>query len=145
MIAKSLLKGAKITEVISATVTGTTNINGTVVDMANFEFVAFITSLGTAAANNGHKVQQGTTANASDQADLLGSSLLCNNAAGKVLMSEVLHPQERYVRPVVIRGTTTTINSVLAIQWGPRTTPIDNNVVDVQAAETHVSPAEGTA
>lgn len=140
-----LLKGAKVTEVVSATATGTTTINSTEVDMADFENVVFVTSLGTANAGNGHKIQQDTVTGMAGAADLLGSQLLCNGT-GRVLMSEVIKPLERFVRCAVIRaGATTTINNVLAIQFGARKRPIDNNVTNVQAAETLVSPAEGTA
>lgn len=141
---RELLKDAKITEVVIATVTGTSTINSAEVDMANYENVVFITSLGTTASNNGHKIQQDVVTGMAGAADLLGSQLLCNGT-GRVLMSEVIKPLERFVRCSVLRGTTTTINNVIAIQFGARKRPIDNNVANTQAAETLVSPIEGTA
>lgn len=144
MIDLSLLKEAKVTEVVSATAAGTSTINGTALDMSGFENVVFIVSFGTAAADNGVKVQQDTVVGMGGAADLLGSSRLCNGT-GKVVCSEIVKPRERFVRPAVLRGTSTTINSVIAIQLGARKVPIDNNVTNAQAAEVLISPAEGTA
>ena len=134
----------KVTEVVSATATGTTTISGAVVDMQGYDEVTFICSLGTAAADNGIKVQQGTDATVTDAADLLGSSVLCNGT-GKVLVQSIVRPRERYVRPQVVRGTTTTINSVIAIRSRCRRGPQTNTVTNALASETNVSPAEGTA
>jgi hypothetical protein len=145
MLDKSLLKCAKITKVLGATATGTTTINTTEVDMANFESVAFLASIGTANAGNGLKMQQDVVTGMAGAADLLGTQVLCNGT-GTSLLTENIKPRERFVRASVIRaGATTTIDAVYAIQWGARTMPIDNNVTNAQAAESHVSPAEGTA
>ncbi|MCI0358194.1 MAG: hypothetical protein L0211_06910 [Planctomycetaceae bacterium] len=142
---RELLKGAKITEVVSATATGTTEVNSAEVDMQDFEHVVFITSLGTANAANGHKIQQDTATGMAGAADLLDSKLLCNGT-GKVLISEIVKPRERFVRCVVIRaGATTTVNNVMAIQFGARKQPVDNTVTNASAAEVLTSPAEGTA
>jgi hypothetical protein len=144
MIDLSLLKEAKVTEVLGATVANTTTIPTAEVDMSGYENVVFLCSLGTSAADNGMKVQQDTVTGMGSAADLLGSSVLCNGT-GKVVMTEIVKPRERFVRGSVLRGTSTTINSVFAIQFGKRSVPHNNSVTNVQNAEVHVSPAEGTA
>jgi len=145
MITKSLLKEARITEVISATTAGTSTIASSAVDMANYENVVFITSLGTAAADNGHKVNQSSDdGSADDYTDLLGSSLLCNGT-GKVVVSEVIRPTKRYVKCSVVRGTSTTINNCICIRWGAKTKSVTNTVTNSMNTELLVSPAEGTA
>lgn len=145
MITHALLKDAKVTEVISATSTGTSTISSSAVDMQNYENVVFITSLGTAAADNGHKVNQSSDdGSADDYTDLLDSKLLCNGT-GKVIVSEIIKPRKRYVKCSVLRGTTTTINNCICIRWGAKNKPVTNAVSNAVAAEVLVSPAEGTA
>lgn len=142
---QALLKDAKITKVLGATATGTSAINTTEVDMANFENVVFLASIGTANAGNGIKVQQDVVTGMGGAADLLGSQILCNGT-GTSVCTEVVKPRERFVRATVIRaGATTTIDAVFAIQFGGRKVPVNNNVTNAQAAEVLVSPAEGTA
>ena len=113
--------------------------------MANYENVVFITSLGTAAADNGHKINQSSDDGAADDyTDLLGSSLLCNGT-GKVVVSEVIRPTKRYVKCSVVRGTSTTINNCICIRWGAKTKSVTNTVTNSMNTELLVSPAEGTA
>jgi len=139
------LEDLKVSEVISATATGTTTINSAEVDTAGYDGVIFVTSLGTANAGNGHKVQQDTVTGMAGAADLLGSQVLCNGT-GKVLVTYVHRPQERFVRCAVIRaGATTTINNCSAILVGARRTPQTNTVTNAVASEQLFSPAEGTA
>lgn len=138
------IEDVKFDEVVSATATGVTTINSSILDMAGYEGVIFITSLGTADVTNGHKIQQGAASNMSDAADLLGSARLCNGT-GKVIVSRLHRPRKRYVRCSVLRPVTTTINSVQAIRYGARSKPVTNHVTNSMAVEELSSPAEGTA
>ena len=139
----NLSKHVKVTKVSATVTAGTSAVNGTVVDMQGFEGVVFIASLGTAAADNGIKAQQGQQSNLSDAADLAGTQVL-SDATQTDLVLDVYKPQERYIRPVVVRGTSTTVEAVWAIQYEART-KATTNVTAAQAAELHVSPDEGTA
>lgn len=139
----NLSKDLKVTKVLVATATGTSTINTSVVDTQGFEGVLFLVSLGTAAANNGIKGQQGQIANMSDAADLAGTQVLSNGTQTDILL-DIYRPQERYLRAAVIRGTTTTIDCVWAIQYMPGKKPV-NNVTAAQVVELWASPAEGTA
>lgn len=139
----NLSKHVKVTKVSATVAAGTSAVNGTVIDMQGFEGVMFVASVGTAAADNGIKAQQGQQSNLSDAADLASTQVL-SDATQTDLVLDVYKPQERYVRPVIVRGTSTTVEAVWAIQYEARTKPTDNTTT-AQAAELHVSPDEGTA
>jgi hypothetical protein len=139
----NLSNGVKITRVVGPTVAGTTTIDGTALDMQGYEGVVFVGSVVTAAVNNGIKAQQGQASNLSDAADLAGTAVLLDATKTQMVL-DVYRPEERYVRCQVVRGTSTVIDSVWAIQYGARVEPV-SNVTAAQAAELHVSPAEGTA
>ncbi len=139
----NLGKAVKITKVKLTVATGTTTINSDIVDMQGYDGVLFLASIGTAAADNGVKAQQGAASNMSDAADLAGTKIL-SDATQKEFVLDIYRPLERYMRLAVIRPTTTTIEAVWAIQYQGNKKPV-SNVTTAQATEVHVSPAEGTA
>lgn len=139
-----LLDDVKIIKTFDEVTAGTSDSNGTTIDTAGAEGVIFVTVLGTAAANNGVKVQQDSASGMGTAADLAGSKVL-SDATETTIVVEVVKPRERYVRPVAVRGTSTTIPAGIAILYGLRTVPSGNDDQTDVAAESHVSPAEGTA
>lgn len=139
----NLVKDVKITKVLGNTTTGTSTVNTSTVDMQGYEGVVFLASISTAAANNGIKAQQGQQSGMGDAADLAGSQLLSDGTKTDLLL-DIYRPQDRYVRAAVIRGTTTVIDAVWAIQYMAGKKPV-NNVTAAQALELWASPAEGTA
>lgn len=130
---------------VATTIAGTSTITGSIVDMQGYEGVKFAVQFGTAAADNTIKVQQGDAANMSDAADLEGSEVTLGGASDELVQSDLLHPIKRYVRMLVLRGTSSTIDAGWSDQYGPRKQPVDNNVVGTIATGTLSSPAEGTA
>jgi hypothetical protein len=139
----------KVTRVVNATAAGTTDINGTAVDMVGFESVMFVGMLGalTATQVTKIKVQQGSASDGSDGADLAGSSTgpLADGDGNKCLMVEIVRPTKRYVRPVVDRGTANAvIDGVIAIQRGATNMPTTHDA-NIVAQKVLISPAEGTA
>lgn len=139
----NLSKNVKITKV-SATASGaTSDVNGTVVDMQGYAGVMFIVSLGTAAADNGVKAQQGEQSNLSDAADLAGTQVLSDGTQTDLVL-DLYRPLKRYVRAVAVRGTSSTLEAMWAVQYAGSHKP-DINVTAAQAAELHISPDEGTA
>jgi hypothetical protein len=108
---------------------GTTDtLEGTVVDMANFEAVTFLVSVGaiTTTGTVACTVQQGTDATVTDAADLSGPTHTFSAAAdsNKTVAIEVNQPRERYLRLKIVRATANAvIDSVVAIQTGPRVMP----------------------
>jgi len=144
-----LSSSVKTIRVMNAVAAGTTDQNSTVVDTAGYEGVRFISLFGalTATQVTSVKLQQGTLADGSDMADLEGTSTgpLVDADGNKMLIAEVYHPRERYVRLVIDRGTANAvIDGVIAELHCPRVMPITQDT-SVSAAEKHASPAEGTA
>jgi len=140
----NLLTDVKITKVADTTANGTTTVNGSVIDMQGFEGVLFVTNIASAAANNIMKVQQGQVSNLSDAADLAGSGQT-SGASDEVVAVDIYKPLERYLRPVVVRGTTTVLGEIYAIQYRSRRKPQSNVISGTINSRVLVSPAEGTA
>lgn len=136
-------KGLKITKISPTVSTGTSAVNGTHVDMAGYLGVMFLISFGSSAADIGAKAQQGNDSGDSDMADLAGSLQLLDGTKKQIVL-DVRRPSDRYVRPVLQRTTTTTVEAIWAIQYGPRDLPIDN-VTAAQAVKLIEEPLEGTA
>lgn len=140
----------KITRVSNAVAAGSTDSNGSSVDMQGFEGVLFVALFGTltASAVTGLKAQQSSDDGSSDAfADLAGTAQsIADSKDDDCLVLDVCRPRERYVRPVVTRATANAvIDGVLAIQYGPRAKPTTHDAASIAGSELHVSPAEGTA
>jgi len=127
------------------TITGTTTIDSTPVEMAGFSGVLFIVRLGTPAANNTIRVQQDTAVAMGTAADLVGT--LVASGTANIVASEIVFPGgptgEQFVRCRVTRGTSTTIDSITTIRFGARSKPVA--VPSTVAFESWVGPIEGTA
>jgi hypothetical protein len=140
-----LSENVKITKVNDVAASANTDLNSGIVDMAGFDGVLFLTSLGTAAANNTLHVETGDLANMDDAADIAGSELGVGSS-DEDLWVDVMRPRERYVRVVVTRGTATTVENIWAIQYRAKDgMPIDNETAGTIHGEK-VGPfaAEGT-
>lgn len=138
-----LSNGIKITKVADHTTAGTSAVEATGVDMAGFEGVLFVTSFGTAASGNTLLASQ-DTASGGSYTDLLGSSVTSGTSDEDVWI-DVYRPTKRYVRVEAARGTSSTLESIWAIQYGARKQPVDNTTSGTIVGEASVSPAEGTA
>lgn len=137
-----LSNSIKLTKVTDHTAAGTSAVNSGSVDMAGFEGVIFISSFGTAAAGNTVEAAQST--DDSSFADLEGSSVTSGTSDEDVWI-DIYRPQERYVRAEFARGTSSTLESIWAIQYGARKQPVDNTTSGTIIGEASVSPSEGTA
>ena len=132
---------------------GATDITDSlVIDMANYEGVRFIVGFGAivSGAATSIKVQQ-ALAKTSDTAltsgaDLLGSAItVADTDDNKLVISDIIRPRERYVQVHVLRATqNATVDLIVAELYGARKLPITQDTT-VASAETHASPAEGTA
>lgn len=139
-----LLENVKVIKTFDEVTAATSAANGVAIDTAGAEGVIFVTVFGTSAADNGVKVQQDSASGMGTAADLLGSQVLLDGTETTAVV-QVHKPRERYVRAVAVRGTSTTVPAGIAIVYGLRTCPYDNDSQTDVAAESHVSPAEGTA
>lgn len=143
---QNLMSGVKLTKVADHTTAGTTDVESSIIDMKGYEGVVFFTSLGTAAADNLIKVQQDDANGAGGMADLTGTGVTSGaSPSNEDLWVEVYRPTKRYVRAVVVIDTSSTCESVYALQYGARQFPVDNTTSGTIEGEIHAEPAEGTA
>lgn len=139
-MANHLSENIKITTV-APVATGTSTITGSALDMAGYDGALFIVRLGSPAVNNNLRVSQCDTTGGS-YADLVGSKV-GDHATDNPLVVDIKRPQEQFLKYVVTRGTTSTIDIVTIIQYGAR------NQVQSQPSGTQIERwhaiAEGTA
>lgn len=136
-----LLDNVKVTT-IAAVAAGTSTITqGTGIDMSGYGSAMFIIRLGTPAAGNLVKLQQCDTASGT-YADLANTSV-GGGASDNPLIVEITNPKKQFLKYVVTRGTSSTIDIATVIQYGTRSRPVTQ--ITNTKSEAHVSPAEGTA
>jgi hypothetical protein len=127
---------------VAPVATGTTTITSAAIDMAGYEGAIFIVRLGSPATNNSLKIQQCDTTGGT-YADLTGTSV-GSHATDNPLIVDICRPKEQFLKYVVTRGTTSTIDIVTVIQYGrngmkPVSQPSGTQI------EYYYEPAEGTA
>lgn len=145
---QNIMPWIKLTKVADHTTAGTSDVTSSIINMAGWENCVFFTSLGTAAANNNIKVQQDDDPAGGTMADLVGTKT-GNGASDEDLWVEIQRPRQdqgQYVRAVVLRGTSSTCESIWCLQYNGRNPGITNNVISGTIyGEIHSSPAFGTA
>ncbi len=128
---------------------GSADRNGTVLDMANHEWVLMLVHFGDIAAGaaTSIKAQQGAASNMSDAADLEGTSItVAADDDNQIFGILITKPRERYVRVVVDKdASNNTEETGTYIVGGKRTLAALASVTDEFTVEVHHSPAEGTA
>lgn len=139
----NLCKDIKITKVKAASTAATTEVDSDVIDMQGYEGVMFFTAIGTANSGNYIKAQSGTDATVTDAADLAGTKVVAA-ANAQVVWLDIYKPQERYLRAAVIRGASTTVGEIYALQYQSRKGLETNLTTNVIIGELHISPDEGT-
>lgn len=130
----SMLKDCKITRVLNSVTAGTSDQDGTVLDMTGYDGVLFIAALGDVTATSVDELQVfGNTASSTSSPTPVE---LTNDTAGpytagasdadnKLLIVDVVRPAYRYVFPRVKRGTANAvIDGVIAIQYRSREVPV---------------------
>ena len=142
---QSLLSNTEIARVMDAKAAGTTVENGTALDMQNFEGVMFIAALGTLTAGQEASIKaQQATASDGTFTDLDGTKVgdAGDDDDNQLLVLDVKHLTERYVRCVVSRGTAdAVIDGMIAIRYGPRKKPTTQGST-VSASKAVDGPAE---
>ena len=142
---QNLSSGILISESSPYTGAGTSDVTGAAIDMAGYEGVIFIGNFGTAAANNTLLLHQSSDDAATDAyTEVLGTQVGVG-AGDELVWLDIYRPGERYVKCIAERGTSTTLETVVAIRYGGRNNPEDNTVAGTIHGEQHASPIEGTA
>ncbi|MCC6426275.1 MAG: hypothetical protein IT435_05590 [Phycisphaerales bacterium] len=138
-----LLDKIKIVQVVAPTVAGTSDVTGATIDMQGYSGVIFVGRFGTAAANNFVQIEQGEQANMSDAATL-ASSKLASGTSDENVAEEIFQPQDRYIRPIFKRGTSSTLDICYAILFGSRVEPRSSDLSGTIVTKSLTAPAEGT-
>ncbi len=115
---RQFTKACKTVVVNTGTVAGTTNINATTVDTQGFNAYRICVLLGTLTSSQVTKlkVQEFTADTAANYADVTGAvtAAAADADGGKLLILDVYKPQQRWIRPVIVRGTA---NAVITAAW----------------------------
>ena len=138
----------KLLKVADAAAGATTTVTGAAVDMqadGGWDGVVFLTSLGTAAADNIMKVQQSDDDAATDAYSDLADSGVPVGASDEDQFIDIQEPAKRYLRPVITRGTSSTVENIWAILYRGRKLPFDNVLAGTINGVQLNRPAEGTA
>lgn len=142
----NLFKNCKVVQVSTTVAAGTTDIEPSAVDVAGFDGVAFLFSFGAITTNAVTSVKAQTSTDNSSFADLAGTAqTVADTNDDKSFVMDIYQPLERYIKPVVDRGTANAVlNCIFAILYNGRLAPPSHDS-SVVGAEYHVSPARGTA
>lgn len=140
-------RALKIIKVMGAVAAGTTEQNGTPVDLSGYEGVLFVAHFGviTATAVTSLSADQGATSGAATDA-LAGSKVVvADDDDDRVAVLDVYRPRDRWVRPVIGRGTANAvINSVVAYLYGGKLESPARDASEVpDGRKLLASPAEG--
>jgi hypothetical protein len=140
---------SKRTRVMTSQSAGTTTVNSSIIDTADFATTVFETLFGTCTTGQVTtiKVQGGNASDGSDMADLANSHItLADPGTGLMVVHEIVESVYRYLRLVVARSIqNVAIDGVVAIQSGAHRAPTTDDSSTVQARNVLVSPATGTA
>ena len=142
----NLSKAGKVTRVMDAVTAGTSDQNSTNIDMQGFDSVLFITSFGVITSSAVTSVKLQTSTDNSSFSDLLGSDItVADSDDTSMTVHDLVAPQERYIRLVVLRGTQNAIiDGSNAQQYNATAEPVTHDATTVIGTELHVSPARGT-
>ena len=133
----------KLTKVRDGVTAGTSDCPSVGVDMKGFQGVLFLTSYGTAAANNLIHCEGSSVISTTGYADLEGTEVGVASS-DEDQWAEVHAPRKRYVRCVGLRGTSSTLGDIWALQYSPSAMPQDNTIAGTIHGEHHLAPSTGT-
>jgi hypothetical protein len=154
MLFHNLTKEVDLRIASGHTAAGTSTINGTAIDTNGYDGICFVVLYGTLTATQvtQMKAQQGAASNGSDAADIANSHTgLMKDADSNTLQAiDIYKPTNRYVRPVVLRGTANAeVLSILAILYHNELAPslfADATVATIAGSiVTLAQPQLGTA
>ena len=137
VISGYLIDNIKITKIQDHTAAGTSTVTSDEIDMAGYDGVVFVTSFGTAASGNlitmHHGAVSGTVA--------ASVALLASGTSDEDVILDVQRPIFRYLKCVATRGTSSTLESMWAIQYKARAEPVTNAVSGTLVTATFNAPA----
>lgn len=129
----NLLKDCKITRLKNAVTAGTSDQDGSVLDMSGYDSVLFVAALGDVTDTSVLELQAfGNTADSTSSptpveltADSVTYTAGASDADNKLLVVDVVRPGYRYVFPRLKRGTANAvIDGIFAIQYRAKDVPV---------------------
>ena len=149
-MSNNISKSAKATRVMDAVTAGTSDQNGTTIDMQGsgfaFESVCFYVGFGVITTNAVTSVKAQTSSDNSNWNNILGSNItVADSDDTSIVVLDIVKPLERYIRIVVLRATQNAIIDFgLAVQYGSKIEPVVHDTTTVIGSTTLISAAEGT-
>ncbi len=143
-----LIKGSHLVQLVTsaAGAAGTSAINSSTIDFANYDGALIIAQFGpiVAGAATSLKLQDGTTT--TPATDVAGSNITVLDTDDNTLkVYDVRRPINRYMRLVVSRATQNATVTAVAILYNGRNRPDVQSTTDLTTVPVVlVSPAEGT-
>ena len=138
VIAGYLSDDVKITKVKDHSAANTTDVTSDELDMAGYDAVLFLTSFGTAAANNLVTMHDSAVSGSGFAATV---ALKASGTSDEDVLLDVHQPVQRYVKLVGSRGTSSTLESIWAIQYRARAKAITNAISGTMATAKFTGPA----
>lgn len=139
------------TSVEAAAVAGTTDLTSDTVDTAGYDGCRFIALVGALSANQVTELKitqsddDGSSDAYSDVAGTKAGPMVTATDGGKLLITDILRPQKRYLRAVFLRETgNAVLDRVIVELYRGRNLPVTQSS-SIAALVKTVNPAEGTA
>lgn len=141
----SLARNVAIDRVSNAVAAGTTDINSTSVDMADFETATFLVAFGTITATAVTSIQIDHSADNSAWNSVAGSRVtIPDSASNRIAITETVRPTLQWVRCTVDRGTANAVvDGIFAIRSSPRRYPVTQGAT-VQGTTVIIGSTTGT-
>lgn len=133
----------KLKKCADHTAAGTGDVSCLSVDMAEdggWDGVVFITSYGTANANNILKAAQSD--DDSSFTELASAAEIASGTSDEDVVLDIQRPTKRYLKAVPERGTSSTLESVWAMRYRSRKRKVTNVLSGTLALKQAASPAE---
>lgn len=143
-----LTDNVKLLKVADAAGAATSAVTSAAVDMqadGGWDGCLFLTSFGTAAADNVLKAQQSDDDGVADGYSDLAESAVDAGASDEDQFVDIREPAKRYLKAVAVRGTSSTCENIWAILYRGRELPFSNVLAGTINGKQLNRPAEGTA
>lgn len=142
-----LTDNVKIVKVADPATAATSDVTSSSVDLqadGGWDGVCFVSSYGTAAANNLMHAECSSDDGSTDTfADMAGSEI-DGGSSDEDQVIDIYQPPDRYVRCIAQRGTSSTMGDIWAILYRGKKLPFNNVVSGTLQVKRIIQPAEGT-
>lgn len=132
-----LSENVKITKIADHSAANTSDVTSAELDMDGFSHVLFLTSFGTAATGNLITLHQSDTS----EGEAASVALLSSGTSNEDVKLDVKNVAYRYLKLVATRGTSSTLESIWAIQYGARDKAVTNATSGTDALAKFDAPA----